>query len=200
MYWKAWKIAIYLFYISGYEKKNCTPPSSGDNVHLWPKSKLYYVTLCPGSQNGWSSGPLVFWSHQFSLFEAHYLIPTTGVGCYWKKKKAEAEKLETFQVIYNLFIWKQIFNKLLWQRNCLKQTCSCFLQGKFLVANFLLAGNLLYFPPLVDWTKSDQREWSHLNLRRCCSTKWNQGLSAEWHISQFENHTKIIYLSVKTIK
>ena len=119
---------------------------------------------------------------------------------FQKKKKAKAEKLETFQVIYNLFIWKQIFNKLLWQRNCLKQTCSCFLPGKFLVANFLLAGNLLYFPPPVDWKKSGQREWSHLNLRRCCSTKWNQGLSAEWHISQFENHTKIIYLSVKTIK
>ena len=91
MYWKAWKIAIYLFYISGYEKKNCTPPSSGDNVHLLPKSKLYYVTLCPGSQNGWSSGPLLFWSHNFSLFEAHSLIPTPGVGRYWKKMK---EKLQ----------------------------------------------------------------------------------------------------------
>ena len=80
---------ISVLYLRLWEKE--LHPSSGDNVHLLPKSKLYYVTLCPGSQNGWSSGPLVFWSHNFSLFEAHSLIPTPGVGRYWKKMK---EKLQ----------------------------------------------------------------------------------------------------------
>ena len=80
---------ISVLYLRLWEKE--LHPSSGDNVHILPNSKLYYVTLCPGSQNGWSSGPLVFWSHNFSLFEAHSLIPTPGVGRYWKKMK---EKLQ----------------------------------------------------------------------------------------------------------
>ena len=64
MYWKAWKIAIYLFYISGYEKKNCIPPLV--IMFIFYPSQSYIMSLFVLDLK--MDDPLVLWSSEVINF------------------------------------------------------------------------------------------------------------------------------------